>query len=114
MFPFVFLALAANPTPAEPIDDPLPLHAVARLGIDRFCSNGSPDGLAVSPDGTRLAASPLLKEIIIWDAATGRIVGRCGPCAMYVVAVAFSPDGNTIAAATRYPGGDQKGPVVLF
>src|SRR5438270_10549899 len=99
------LALAAPPDAG----DPLPPGAALRLGTHPFRSDDRIRTLAVSPDGTRVAA-PARDTVIVWDAATGREVCRCGPVAdpvswlgqtpfVYLDA-AFSPDSRTLAAGT--------------
>ncbi len=113
MIPLILLTLGAVPAPAKPTEDILPPHAIARLGSDRFCSPDSVRELAVSYDGMRIAAASYKEHFTIWDAATGRIVCRCGPTPC-VAATAFSPDGRTIAAATWDGRADEKGPIVLF
>src|SRR5581483_8951207 len=82
-------------------------------GADRFRSDDLVRELAVSPDGSRIAA-PARQAVIVWDAMTGRELCRCGPAPAVVLAAAFSPDGHTVAAATWYPREDQQWPVVLY
>src|SRR4051812_11443387 len=88
MIPLLLLALAAPPA----ADDPLPQHAVARLGPTRFHLDYGISSLAISPDGTRVAI-PGVEGIIAWDTTTSREAARypTGYC------LAYSPDGRTLA-----------------
>jgi len=55
-------------------------------------------GLAFSPDGTWILTNT--GEVILWDATSGtsrRMLARVGGS---VVAIAFSPDGRTLAGGT--------------
>ncbi|MBA4064271.1 MAG: hypothetical protein C0501_11265 [Isosphaera sp.] len=57
-------------------------------------------GLAVSRDGALLATGgPKLPEVWLWDTATGRVRTKL-ETGSSALAVAFSPDGRTVAAST--------------
>ena len=73
----------------DPPQWPLPDGAIARLG------KGSVGDIAYSPDGSRLAMASSL-GIWIYDAYTGAELALF--TGIDVVAIAFSPDGNTIAS----------------
>jgi WD40 repeat protein len=71
--------------------------------IVEWAPNGSPENIAISPDGTTIAAR-LATEVVFYKAATGDSLGGielrpfCG-CDEYTPAnVAFSPDGKQVAA----------------
>jgi len=132
--PSAHAQLSANRL-TDSLGDPLPNGAIARLGTLRFKHNMPPavsalyrgvgkggfgGGIAstvtsavFSPDGKSIAsqASPL-GSIRLWDAATGKDLP--GPWNTYdtfkqYTAIAFSPDGSTLAAC----GVDRSGPGTL-
>lgn len=59
---------------------------------------GAVHGVAVSPDGTYLAATGTAQEIVVWNTRTGTKMTL--PLGADGEAVAFSPDGRTLAAAS--------------
>ena len=59
------------------------------------------DATAISPDGMLLASSGTDKQILVWDAAGGRLKFQLRDQPHRVSALAFSPDGTLLAA-----GGD--------
>ncbi len=56
-------------------------------------------GLAYSPDGTRLATASKDGTVKIWDVATGKELRTFGDHTKPVNTVAYSPDGRTVASA---------------
>ena len=56
-------------------------------------------GMAVSPDGTRLATASLDKTVKILDATTGRELSSLSGHTAEVMGVAFSPDGKRVATS---------------
>ncbi|HKE14531.1 MAG TPA: protein kinase, partial [Kofleriaceae bacterium] len=63
-------------------------------------SGGSLDRVALSPDGTRVAAVGSPRDVWLWQVATGEGKQLAGHD-KEVLAVAFSPDGSRLATAGR-------------
>ncbi|GAA1826586.1 serine/threonine-protein kinase [Actinomadura chokoriensis] len=61
------------------------------------------DEVAISPDGRTVAAGGLDSTITLWDVATGRVL-RTIRRAGWVGALAFSPDGASLAGSSTSPG----------
>lgn len=59
--------------------------------------------LAFSPDGSQVIAAGY-HELTIWNAADGQLMGRIGNVGQRTMAVAFSPDGQTLAVGGGAPG----------
>src|SRR5262249_44350342 len=82
--------------------DPLPPGALTRLGTVRLRHPGQGDYLALSPDGTLLATGNSIWHAVVqvWETATGkRVLSRPVPAGFNVMAMAFAPDGKTLALA---------------
>jgi hypothetical protein len=58
-------------------------------------------GLALSPDGKKLAAGGCDRLVRVWDLATGKLEHAIENHADWVLAVAFTPDGKHLATASR-------------
>ena len=58
------------------------------------------NGVAFSPDGTRLATASTDKTAKVWDATSGREVHTLAGHTDNVYGVAFSPDGTHLATAS--------------
>jgi RNA polymerase sigma factor (sigma-70 family) len=91
---------AAKPKPKLDADgDPLPDGAFARLGSLRL-RHGSPvTSVAFSPDGKLLATGSWDNTVLIWDAATGRLIRAIHPQDGWIWGVAFSPDSQFLVTA---------------
>jgi RNA polymerase sigma factor (sigma-70 family) len=85
---------------ADRYGDPLPEHALVRLGTVRFRHDGGVDAIAISPDGKTLFGGGS-RSVRAWDAATGKERRRFdfnGIGEEEVEVIALSPDGMTLAA----------------
>jgi WD40 repeat protein len=92
---------AVKPSATDSLDDPLPSGARLRLGISRFRPPSIVVDLALSPDETTIVT--VGKELVAWDAATGKERWRADPWAAGLRlpgasyglrAVAFSADSS--------------------
>jgi RNA polymerase sigma factor (sigma-70 family) len=110
-------ARAEKQTPArsDQYGDPLPPQALVRLGTVRFRPGGPMVLIAFSPDGKLLAvavgkslsdANPI--SISLWDRGTGKRLREFGVGERSPLALAFAPDGKTLASQ------DQRGEIHLW
>jgi RNA polymerase sigma factor (sigma-70 family) len=79
--------------------EPLPDHAVARMGMARFLHAGPVSSVAYAPDARTIASASADKTIRLWDAVTGKELRKLVGHGAAVGAVVFSPDGKTLASA---------------
>lgn len=97
-------APAAAPVPVEqarrwPAEEPpLPKGAVLRLGSGRFRHGSLVWGVAFSADGKLLASAANDCTVRLWEVSTGKQLRVFTGFRTGVGAVAFSPDGRTLAA----------------
>jgi WD40 repeat protein len=80
--------------------DPLPEHAVRRLGTVRFCQP-FPGSLAFSPDGKFLASGGYDNRIRLWNPDTGKEVRILEGHQSYVNCIALSADGKWLASGSQ-------------
>ncbi len=89
--------LSQKGTAVDAHGDPLPPWAFARLGTVRFRATGTGLGETVyAPDGKTLACAAD-REVIIWDAATGKEVQRLNDDGWRIDNPGYSPDGKLLA-----------------
>src|SRR6266540_1659446 len=88
----------ASRTQADHQGDPLPAGTVARLGTVRFRHGHFITSIAFSPDGRILAAGDGQKNLLLWEAATGKVLHRY-PGLGWATSQSFSPDGQSLALA---------------
>jgi RNA polymerase sigma factor (sigma-70 family) len=84
--------------------DPLPERALARLGTVRWRMSGLFFACAYSPDGKTLAAASADHHVYLFDAATGKLIGRLGGHPSEVTSIAYSLDGRTLASGCAKEG----------
>jgi WD40 repeat protein len=91
-----------SPVAAEPPDDPLPPHALARLGSTRLRHGGRVVSLVYLPDGKAVLTAGWDGFIRLWNTADGREMRAWrDPDDDLLLGAAAAPDGRTIFAATR-------------
>src|SRR5205823_2208720 len=83
--------------------DPLPPHALARLGTIRFRIGDGISAFALSPRGKTFAVVAGNWNLQLWDMATGQEIRRFGQVGQGR-SIAFTPDGNKLVT-TDVPGG---------
>src|SRR5262249_4899001 len=84
-------------TALDALGDPLPPHALARMGTQRLRHQAFRNyisSVAFSPTGKVLATCGS-EVICLWDPATGRLLRRLER--QYVNTLCFSPDGKRLA-----------------
>jgi WD40 repeat protein len=80
------VAAREHPNPPEVYRQPVPVTAIA-----------------YSPDGVTIAASGY-REITLWSAAEGKLIGRIKGQPERTLGLCYSPDGKLLAAAGGIPG----------
>src|SRR5574341_915918 len=102
---------AASPSPPAPTPRPDALTAASadRIAPLKIIETVAPmNGLAFSPDGSRLAAGSSDSTLSIWDVATGENLNTLSGHSAEVWGVDWSPDGRQIAS------GGQDGQAIIW
>jgi eukaryotic-like serine/threonine-protein kinase len=76
------------------------IHAQGAVGEPIVLDDhrGRVKAVAFSGDGSRVTALTPTGQLAMWDATTGRLIGRIGNAATRIESFQFSPDGSRIAA----------------
>lgn len=102
---FYEVQAGAQDSPKPPITDlygdPLPPHAILRLGTTRFHHQSFIKDAAFSPDGQMLASAAANQDtgIALWEIPSGRLLRRLIPAGerpRWTHALVFSPDGKKL------------------
>jgi WD40 repeat protein len=93
----------AGPLPRVDLyGDPLPPHALARLGSVRFQHDAKVWSVDFSPDGSKLVTVSGNYKLWVWDRASGKALltlgGKEAPISPYAL---FLPDGKHVVAPTK-------------
>jgi len=92
---------AAEPVKAvpDPLEDPLPPGAIARLGTSRFRHDRPLSFVECAADGKRIAGVDALGGISVWEAQTGKRLARleARPPQGFMERVVLLPDGKSTA-----------------
>jgi WD40 repeat protein len=71
------------------------------MGFNPFGMMGGSATVAFAPDGRRLIVRAPDGSVPVWDAATGKALGRLQGHEGDVTALAFAPDGKTVVSGSR-------------
>jgi WD40 repeat protein len=92
------VAAQDGPPRKDAFGDPLPPHALGRIGSTRLRHAHPVTALAFSPDGKILAAADEDGGVRLWDGHTGALVAVLPERRGRPAVLTFSPDGRVLAA----------------
>lgn len=87
--------------PLDAADDPLPAHALRRLGSQHWRHGATVIALAFTPDGKHLLSAGRDGAIRLWDSTSGRQIAVLESNRGPIHAFALSPDGKTFASVSK-------------
>jgi WD40 repeat protein len=96
---------AVPPSRLDAQGDPLPAHALHRIGTVRLQHGGQAYALALSADGRVLACQDNVSVLRVWDARDGKPLWQVPLSAWDASGLAFSRDGKELVAVSRSPSG---------
>lgn len=122
---WLIVACILGCTSTTPAEEPLPLHALTKLGTHQFY-HGPGVHAVLSPDGSRIASAAresfyyvtdserekYERIIVLWDSTTGERIRELQVPHAPVYQLLFSPDGKQLAA--EYGQKDGKAGIALF
>lgn len=97
-------AVDAQPARKDAFGDPLPPHAIARIGSQRLRHGTSITGLEFSPDSKYLASADQHGGVRLWDTHTATLVAVLAESGNRPAVLTFAPDGRVLAANDRSEG----------
>lgn len=100
------VALAANNVPSPPSQAQKTLADLAYAPGPRRLYNSRWAGAVLSPDG-RTALSNMGNTLLLWDLASGEVIQTYEGLQNQIAAMAFSPDGEMVAAGEWHWGGGE-------
>jgi RNA polymerase sigma factor (sigma-70 family) len=102
--PSALRATVATPRPTDLYGDPLPPHALARMGTVRPRHGARISQISFVGNGRLVATAGKDQTIRLWNGTTGELVKKLGPIDVDLECAALSPDGAMLIG--KGPDGD--------